>query len=75
MILLKHIRGCSSLGRALEWHSRGKGFDPPHLHHKSPKPLIQCGFGLLYFGSIINVGVSKNRAQKNSRAYLKNPVK
>ena len=18
--------------RALEWHSRGKGFDPPHLH-------------------------------------------
>ena len=26
--------GCSSLGRALEWHSRGKGFDPPHLHHK-----------------------------------------
>ena len=26
--------GCSSPGRALEWHSRGKGFDPPHLHHK-----------------------------------------
>ena len=26
------IWGCSSLGRALEWHSRGKGFDPPHLH-------------------------------------------
>ena len=26
--------GCSSTGRALEWHSRGKGFDPPHLHHK-----------------------------------------
>ena len=24
--------GCSSTGRALEWHSRGKGFDPPHLH-------------------------------------------
>ena len=23
-------------GRALEWHSRGKGFDPPHLHHKAP---------------------------------------
>ena len=28
-----YIRGCSSPGRALEWHSRGKGFDPPHLHH------------------------------------------
>ena len=26
--------GCSSPGRALEWHSRGKGFDPPHLHQK-----------------------------------------
>ncbi len=27
--------GCSSPGRALEWHSRGKGFDPPHLHQKT----------------------------------------
>lgn len=26
--------GHSSVGRALEWHSRGKGFDPPHLHQK-----------------------------------------
>jgi hypothetical protein len=25
-------RGCSSAGRALEWHSRGRGFDPPRLH-------------------------------------------
>jgi hypothetical protein len=25
--------GCSSSGRALEWHSRGKGFDSPQLHH------------------------------------------
>ena len=25
--------GCSSLGRALEWHSRGSRFDPDHLHH------------------------------------------
>ena len=24
--------GCSSVGRALEWHSRGQGFDSPHLH-------------------------------------------
>ena len=29
--------GCSSPGRALEWHSRGKGFDPPHLHQDDPK--------------------------------------
>ena len=25
--------GRSSIGRALEWHSRGKGFDSPQLHH------------------------------------------
>jgi hypothetical protein len=25
-------RGCSSVGRALEWHSRGQGFDSPQLH-------------------------------------------
>ena len=27
--------GYSSAGRALEWHSRGQGFDPPYLHQKS----------------------------------------
>jgi hypothetical protein len=27
------VWGCSSAGRALEWHSRGQGFDSPHLHH------------------------------------------
>lgn len=25
--------GYSSVGRALEWHSRGRGFDSPYLHH------------------------------------------
>src|SRR5688572_9773171 len=25
-------RGRSSVGRALEWHSRGQGFDSPRLH-------------------------------------------
>ena len=24
--------GCSSVGRALEWHSRGRRFDPVQLH-------------------------------------------
>ena len=28
-------RGHSSVGRALEWHSRGRGFDSPWLHHLS----------------------------------------
>ena len=26
-------RGLSSAGRALAWHARGQGFDPPRLHH------------------------------------------
>ena len=26
--------GCSSAGRALEWHSRGREFDPRQLHHE-----------------------------------------
>jgi hypothetical protein len=26
------IWGCSSAGRAPEWHSGGQGFDPPQLH-------------------------------------------
>src|SRR5690606_34676323 len=26
------MRGHSSVGRALEWHSRGQGFDSPWLH-------------------------------------------
>ena len=29
------IGGRSSVGRALEWHSRGQGFDSPRLHHGS----------------------------------------
>ena len=28
--------GYSSVGRALEWHSRGQGFDSPYLHHARP---------------------------------------
>ena len=24
-----------SLGRALEWHSRGQRFDPAYLHHRN----------------------------------------
>ena len=27
--------GYSSVGRALEWHSRGRRFDPDYLHHES----------------------------------------
>ena len=35
-------------GRALEWHSRGKGFDPPHLHQREvlaeKRVLLFCLF-------------------------------
>ena len=37
----KKVRGCSSAGRAREWHSRGQGFDPPQLH-KSPPQADFC---------------------------------
>ena len=45
--IIKKPWGCSSTGRALEWHSRGKGFDPPHLHQKTLQKRIhflQCFF-------------------------------
>src|SRR6202011_4077921 len=40
-------RGHSSVGRALEWHSRGRGFDSPWLHqtslrHHSPPSEKRC---------------------------------
>ena len=31
------VRGRSSAGRALQWHCRGQGFDPPRLHQPSLK--------------------------------------
>ncbi len=36
-----------SLGRALEWHSRGQRFDPAYLHHK--KTLKPHGFKVFFF--------------------------
>ncbi len=29
---ISYFWGCSSVGRALEWHSRGRQFDPDQLH-------------------------------------------
>ena len=34
--------GRSSAGRALDWQSRGQGFDPPRLHHCILRPRF-CG--------------------------------
>ena len=33
-----------SLGRALEWHSRGQRFDPAYLHQKTPQLVLRCFF-------------------------------
>ncbi len=35
LLKLYFKRGCSSAGRALALHARGRGFDSPHLHHLS----------------------------------------
>ena len=51
----KSYWGCSSAGRALEWHSRGQRCDPAHLHQdliqhnpkKYKNPLEIAGFLLL----------------------------
>ena len=38
--------GCSSLGRALEWHSRGSRFDPDHLHQEKKHDVSRAFFVL-----------------------------
>src|ERR1700691_1188757 len=35
-------RGRSSVGRALEWHSRGQGFDSPRLHQPTLRSSEGC---------------------------------
>jgi hypothetical protein len=42
-------RGRSSVGRALEWHSRGQGFDSPRLH----------GVAIEYAGRLVDVGLGR----------------
>ena len=34
--------GCSSVGRALDWQSRGQGFDPPQLHQPREDGPMHC---------------------------------
>ncbi len=46
--LAADARGCSSIGRALAWHARGRGFDPHQLHLKSKSPSIQSDQGLFF---------------------------
>ena len=41
----RHSWGRSSVGRALEWHSRGQGFDPPRLHQSTSTHQLSQGRG------------------------------
>ncbi len=61
-------RGHSSAGRALEWHSRGRRFDPAWLHHKNKDPPI------IKLGSVLDLRLAqrsppqpRDRAAKNPR--------
>ena len=47
MVKLGCVPGC--IGRALEWHSRGKGFDPPHLHQREVLAEKQVLLFCLFF--------------------------
>ncbi len=42
--------GRSSVGRALEWHSRGRQFDPDRLHNYNKTTLF---LRLFYFDQLI----------------------
>ena len=64
------IWGCSSPGRALEWHSRGKGFDPPHLHQKTDTDVSV----FIYDEGKHNFVVRNSVAVKPLRAGAHSPV-
>ena len=54
--------GCGAAGSALEWHSRGQGFDPPQLHffYKVLKTVVT------FKPTKILNGGHKNSAQKTT---------
>ena len=70
MGIIEILRGVAQFGSVLRSGRRGRGFKSRHSDQKR-KSSTQVGLFLFWFlGSIINVGVTNNRAlQKNSRAY------
>jgi hypothetical protein len=44
--------GRSSVGRALEWHSRGQGFDSPRLHLVENEPCDNVRRGVFPFSAV-----------------------
>ena len=58
---VRKCRGCSSVGRALEWHSRGQGFDSPHLHGFAvgrERLFVFAGIAQLVEHNLAKVGVA-----------------
>jgi hypothetical protein len=56
-------RGCSSVGRALESHSRGQGFESPQLHSmrdfsSDPDRQANIAFALIVLGIIFVGGLT-----------------
>jgi hypothetical protein len=55
-------RGCSSVGRALESHSRGQGFESPQLHSmrdfSDPERQANIAFALIVLGIIFVGGLT-----------------
>ena len=54
-------RGCSSVGRALESHSRGPGFESPQLHKMNfsdPDRQANIAFALIVLGIIFVGGIT-----------------
>ena len=62
-------RGRSSAGRALDWQSRGQGFDPPRLHHRECKGLRETE-GLFSYVSTPQSKVTLESTCKKLRNYL-----
>ena len=59
--------GCSSVGRALEWHSRGRRFDPDQLHHFSS---LFAGCCILFKHPAFKVGfLARRRSDSLSIQY------
>ncbi len=73
--IMAHVQlwGFSSVGRALEWHSRGQGFESPKLHQNNLIPPFQVGFFIvkwlkknLCFGPEVTV-MPKNRQDPGNK--------
>ena len=47
--LATYPRAASSLGRALPWHGRGKGFESLAVHHKTPTDPVGILFHVKHY--------------------------